>query len=442
MRPALFPLLLTLLLPVAAHAQQEEFFPDGKHISAWFSESGKVDISTLGKQYVVTRYGVRRDSTRVQTEAIQKVIDLAAADGGGVIVIPKGTFLSGNLFFKPGTHLLIHKGGVLKGSDRIADFQVMETRIEGQTCQYFPALVNADGVDGFTIAGEGTLDGNGFHYWEEFWIRRAWNRQCTNKDAQRPRLVYISNSSNVTIQDVRMRNSPYWTNHIYRCDHVRYLNLHITSATDGVKAPSTDAIDIDACHDVLVRGCYMSVNDDAVVLKGGKGTWADQDPTNGPCRDIIIEDCTFRKTHGCLTLGSESVDDRNVILRRCHVEDSYNLLWLKMRPDTPQRYEYVTVEGITGRSSNGISCYPWTQFYDLGDRQDMPMSVCAHITLRDIRMHCRNFFQVQPSDKYTFHDFTFEDIDVEDEAAEIPFSTTTVPKTQVHHVRINGMAVH
>lgn len=69
MRPTLFPLLLTLLLPVAAHAQQEEVFPDGKHISAWFSESGKVDISTRGKQYVVTRYGVRRDSTRVQPAA-------------------------------------------------------------------------------------------------------------------------------------------------------------------------------------------------------------------------------------------------------------------------------------------------------------------------------------------------------------------------------------
>lgn len=436
MKSTLFSIaVLALLLPASLSAQND-VFPDGKPVSAWFAEDGRVDVSTLGKQYVVTRYGVKRRSPRVQTEAIQKVIDLAAERGGGVIVIPRGTFLSGNLFFKPGTHLYIRKGGVLKGSERIADFQVMETRIEGQTCQYFPALVNADGVDGFTIAGEGTIDGNGFHYWEEFWIRREWNRQCTNKDAQRPRLVYISNSSNVTIQDVKMCDSPYWTNHIYRCDHVRYLNLHITSSTEGVKAPSTDAIDIDACHDVLVRGCYMSVNDDAVVLKGGKGTWADQDPTDGPNRDIIIEDCTFRKTHGCLTLGSESVDNRNVILRRCQVEDPYNLLWLKMRPDTPQRYEYVTVEGITGTSSNGISCHPWTQFYNLEDREDIPMSVCAYITLRDIRMHCKNFFNVRPSDKYTFHDFTFEDIDVEDEAVEIPFNEHTVPGTRVRNVQI------
>lgn len=52
------------------------------------------------------------DSNVVQTEAIQKVIDLAGANGGGVVVIPQGTFLSGSLFFKPNTHL--HVNGVLK----------------------------------------------------------------------------------------------------------------------------------------------------------------------------------------------------------------------------------------------------------------------------------------------------------------------------------------
>ena len=134
---------------------------------------------------------MKNDSTKLQTEALQRVIDMAAESGGGVVVIPRGTFLSGSLFFRQGTHLYIEEGGVLKGSERISDFKVMKTRIEGETCTYFAALVNADGVDGFTIAGKGTIDGNGRHYWEEFWIRRRWNPECTNKDAQRPRLVYI-----------------------------------------------------------------------------------------------------------------------------------------------------------------------------------------------------------------------------------------------------------
>ena len=136
-------------------------------------------FNTLGKKYVVTDYGVKTDSTIIQTRALQSVIDKAAQEGGGVIVIPQGTFLSGNLFFKQGTHLHVVEGGKLKGSERIEDFEIRETRIEGQTCKYFTALVNADGIDGFTITGKGTIDGNGYHYWKEFWIRREWNRQCT-----------------------------------------------------------------------------------------------------------------------------------------------------------------------------------------------------------------------------------------------------------------------
>lgn len=73
-------------------------FPDGTDIPAWFNDTSRIDIDTLGRKYVITSYGVKNDSTLLQTEAIQRVIDLAAAEGGGVIVVPEGTFLSGSLF--------------------------------------------------------------------------------------------------------------------------------------------------------------------------------------------------------------------------------------------------------------------------------------------------------------------------------------------------------
>lgn len=92
----------------------------------------------------------------------------------------------------------------------------------------------------------------------------------------------------------------------------------------------------------------MSVNDDAIALKGGKGPWADQDPNNGGNSNIIIEDCTYGFCHGALTCGSESIHNRNIILRRIHITNANRLLWLKMRPDTPQQYEYILVEDITG----------------------------------------------------------------------------------------------
>lgn len=440
-------LFLMLLLTVAGYAKSKkkvvvERWPDGTVMDAWFKDTTKVDMNALGRQFVITDYGVKNDSTIVQTTAIQAIIDRAAQEGGGVVVIPQGTFLTGALFFKQGTHLYVQ--GRLKGSDRIVDYPVVMTRIEGQTCKYFSALVNADGVDGLTIGGHGTIDGNGLNYWREFWLRRSWNPKCTNKDAQRPRLTYISNSKNVTIQDVRLINSPFWTNHVYKSSHVRYLDCYIYAPTEKVwdldpkrGAPSSDAIDIDVCTDILINGCYMHVNDDAVVLKGGKGTWADKDETNGPCERILVQNCRYGRVHGCLTLGSESLHDRNIILRNCSAENTDRVLWLKMRPDTPQHYEYVLVESFTGKCTRFLFIHPWTQFYEMGDRPDMPLSACNNIVMRDIRMNCNHFFDVALSDKYTLRDFTFERINVSDE--KDAFDANLIPNTIVKDVVINGV---
>lgn len=105
-------------------------------------------------------------------------------------------------------------------------------------------------------------------------------------------------------------NSAFWTNHVYNSDHVRYLDCYIYAPTSGMKAPSSDAIDIDKCHDFLINGCYMNVNDDAVVLKGGKGTYADTMSVNGPVERVLIQNCHYGTTHSMLTLGSESLHDR------------------------------------------------------------------------------------------------------------------------------------
>lgn len=64
-----------------------------------------------------------------------------------------------------------------------------------------------------------------------------------NKEEQRPRLVYLSNCKNVLIADLRLQNSHFWTTHIYKCDHVKYLNCQIYSPQDRfphpVRMPST-----------------------------------------------------------------------------------------------------------------------------------------------------------------------------------------------------------
>ena len=124
-------LLLIVLLKLNPEAFAQETFPDGTPIPEWFRQIEPTDINKLSKHYRITDYHVANDSTVIQTKNIQAVINKAHENGGGVVVIPKGTFLSGSLFFKKGTHLHLEQGAKLKGSDDISNFPLMMTRIEG-----------------------------------------------------------------------------------------------------------------------------------------------------------------------------------------------------------------------------------------------------------------------------------------------------------------------
>lgn len=431
-------LFAAMLLGIAASDIYADFktFPDGTPVPEWFNDTSLPKTDRLGKPYVITDFGAVKDSTIIQTEALQKVIDMAASDGGGVIVIPEGTFLSGSLFFKPGTHLHLEKGARLKGSDAITNYQIIPTRLEGQTINYFAALVNADHCDGFTISGEGTIDGNGHRFYDEFWLRRKVNPKCTNLEALRPRMAYISNSKDVTISGIHMVNSGFWTNHLYNCERIKYIGVTILAPTDGYpKGPSTDAIDLDVCNDVLISGCHMNVNDDGVCLKGGKGTYVDTIPGNGPTQRVIVDRCSFGKTNAGVTFGSEAWDCSNVIMKDCTFDGTYHVLLFKMRPDTPQQYRNVLVDGATGTVRNAVEVQTWKQFFDKVERDPMPISIVDNVTFRNAHLVCtRNFYRDRKTDDYILSNFTFTDIIAE--SPDITFDLTNISNPSTSNVSL------
>src|SRR5574344_1427554 len=134
----LFVITLALLSTgVFAQKTVKDKFPDGTDVPAWFRDTTPVNLERLGKQYRITDYGVMMDG-QICTLQLQSLIDRIAAEGGGVMVVPSGTFRSGALFFRKGTHVYLEKGAVLQGSTDSSDFPGMTTRIEGETCKYFP----------------------------------------------------------------------------------------------------------------------------------------------------------------------------------------------------------------------------------------------------------------------------------------------------------------
>lgn len=368
-------------------------------------------LDELGKCYYLSEY--ISEKANIQTDKIQQLIDYVSVNNGGVIVVD-GVYKTGALFFKQGVNLYIKKDAVLVGSDNILDYPLMMTRIEGESCLYYSALINVDNVTGFKLVGDGTIDGNGFNFWRAFWQRLKWNPKCTNKDEQRPRMLYISNCDDVLISGVTFQNSAFWTTHVYKCNNVKYINCKMFSPCEPVKAPSTDAIDIDACSNILIKGCSISVNDDAVVLKGGKGPYADIDSNNGGNYNVLITDCDFGFCHSCLTCGSESIHNKNIIMRNCKANNAKNMLWLKMRPDTPQVYDDILIEGFSGKVLNGIFIKPWTQFFDLKDRKDIPLSYANNISFKNINIACDRFFAISKNDEqYKLSNFSFDNVKVE-----------------------------
>ena len=389
--------------PITGNAAPSRW-PDGSKMDCWFRKTPK---APKGRTFVITNYGAVQDSTLLQTSAIQKAID-AAAVRGGTVVIPRGTWLSGALFFKPKTHLMLEEGAVLKGSTNTWDFPDVPVHIEGILQPYASALINASGCDGFSIRGEGTLDGNGLPYWEAFWARRKENPKCTNLEVRRPRMISVSNSKNLCIEGIRLCNAAFWNIHLYKCERIYIAGVDIYAPIKPVKAPSSDGIDLDACRDVHIVSCSIATGDDLIALKGGKGPWADQDPDNGTNAHILVEDCRFGHGPGVLVFGSECIGARNVVLRGSSVDGADRLVWLKMRPDTPQRYADILVEGVKGKVRNIVYAKPWTQFFDLKGRKDIPLSVAENICIQKCTLKCRRRLNIlEAPDQYTVSGIRF-----------------------------------
>ena len=329
----------------------------------------------LEKHYDITDYGALADSNIINTKAIQATIDKCAADGGGTVVVPAGTFLSGAIFFKQGVNLHIDPNGVLKGTTNMADYKLVQTRWEGEERIWVSALVNVFNMTGFRLTGPGTIDGSG-----DVWHsrnRRGGNseqsdhvgpvregppslgpsggiplkpespayelRQVELPGYARPRLIAIQNCDNVTVENLTIRNESSWGLFVLYSRKVEIRDF-VVRAEHYI--PSADGIDIDSCDGVHIIGADIDDNDDCIAIKSGKDE--DGRRVNRPAENILIEKCIFRYGHGGVTMGSEmSGGIRNVEIRNSVMEaNNWAPIRFKSQPSRGGIVENITYKDI------------------------------------------------------------------------------------------------
>jgi alpha-L-rhamnosidase len=384
------------------------------------------------------------DGSTLNTAAIQSAIDHLTQKGGGTLIIPPGRFLSGAIFLKPRVNLHLEKGAVLLGSPNIDDYPTMPTRIEGATNVWRPALLNAFNCDNLRITGQGTVQGGGKPYWDEFWRQRKLNPDVTNLAVHRPRNIFIRDSQNVSITTISLRDSGFWNLHLYRCRNVNLDNLDIRTPP---MSPSTDGIDIDSCQDVEIANCYISVDDDNIAIKGTKGPLADQDKDSPANERIHIVNCVFGHGHAAVTLGSEACHVKGVLVENCKIEDPQGLAennsWcntclvkMKVRPDTPHHYEDIHFRNIILKTiGNFISIEPWMQFFNLKGHPE-PSQLVENITVENVTGDAEAFGTIAGPPKSTIRNLTLRNIDLNLKKPDVMIEK--VQQLKFENVRING----
>ncbi len=258
--------------------------------------------------FVANDFGAKGDGTTLNTAAIQKAID-AAAKVKGMVTLKPGIYLTGSLFLKSGETLDVAEGVTLMGSEKLADYPMLATRIAGIEMTWPAALVNVRDQHDVKITGKGTIDGDGPVWWKSYWDLRATYeprglRWASDYDARRPRLVLIQNSSGVELGGgILLRRSGFWTVQILYSHDVHLDEVTIRN-NEGGRGPSTDGIDIDSSHNVLVEHADIDVNDDALCLKAGRDS--DGLRVNRPTEHVVLRDSIIRSGAAAVTIGSET----------------------------------------------------------------------------------------------------------------------------------------
>jgi polygalacturonase len=298
------------------------------------------------RQFDILKYGAVADGRTDCSDALAKAIQACFSAGGGTVIVPRGIFLTAAIHLKSGTNLHLEDGAVLRFVTDPKRYPLVYSRWEGTECMNYSPLIYAFEQTNIAITGAGLLDGQANT--ETWWpwkgnAKSGWKTGMPDQKRDRDTLVGMGDKNvavaqrvfgeghylrppfvqpyrctNVLIEGVTIRNSPFWELNPVLCKNVTVRDVKIDS-----HGPNNDGCDPESCDGVLIDHCEFSTGDDCIAIKSGRNE--DGRRVHTPCQNLVIRNCSMKDGHGGVSIGSEvSGDVRNVFVDHCRM-DSPNL---------------------------------------------------------------------------------------------------------------------
>jgi polygalacturonase len=329
------------------------------------------------KDYNILSFGAVPDGKTISTSAIQAAIDKASEDGGGRVLFPNGTYLSGSIILKPGVHLHLDKNAVLLGSTDPADYISMNL---------WKSLIFADGVDNLQISGKGTIDGQGeklaLHVDSLFYAGQLDSANYVFKEkrpvvTQRPQIIYFFCCKNIRVSGITIQNSASWVQSYRMCKNLEIDRIRVDSDTYW----NNDGIDIIDCQNVSITNCYVNASDDGICLKSYLHVGYDvKNNSDFFCDSIYIANCTVRSSASAIKLGTASYHGfRNITIENIKVFDTYRSV-IALESYLGGVLENVLIQDIVAENSGNAI------FIRAGKRADQDFGTINNVTIRNLKV--------------------------------------------------------
>ncbi|MEM9987141.1 MAG: glycosyl hydrolase family 28 protein, partial [Bacteroidota bacterium] len=334
--------------------------------------------------FSVKAFGAKGDGQTLDTQPIQAAIDAAAEAGGGQVLLPPGTYLSGSLRLKSFVDVHISAGATLLGSTDLSQYG----EGEGDKGSYVSrSLIYAERVKGISLTGRGTIDGQGAAFWDEDY-----------KPLERPRpWLNFVRCTNLRIAEVKLVNSPAHCIALTRCQRVYVEDIAIDNV---MRSPNTDGIDLYSCSEVFIRGCHIRTGDDAICLKSKQGEVME---------NILVSDCILESDDAAIKYGTGSrginryIRFENILIRNTR----YGIALFMIDGGLHEHLQFVDIQIETG--SRHKTEYPIYLDIDRRDRSSQ-LGRIEHITFRSIDIRTRGNILIAGQPDAPIRDLRMEDI--------------------------------